>query len=262
MSRVDPLRATLNSYFEKPLNSKPIRTDTLGPLPTIDINAAQARSYSPYSNSTYSPSSTVYSSHTLVPPNDHARNLFESASAEHGFSKEVEPHPYAHPFTPIKDEFLTKNHHETTTTPMQRDYLSVPPATPLAVGPRISPKKKLWTHSFETGSRAQNPDFSLQCASRIVHCGYEWNDDQIGDLVRAFVWNASTGLVDGHDALAMLAQRVHTSFFHFSMNRELGGIFKCALHATVLGTFSASWNGVSFLLFFFSVVKADNYIHI
>lgn len=249
MSRVDPLRASLNSYFEKPLSPKPIRTDTLGPSPTIDVNAAQARSYSPYSNSTYSPSSTVYSSHTLVPPNDHARNLFESASTEHGFSKEVEPHPYAHPFTPINDKFPIKNHHKTATTPMQRDYLAIPPATPLAIGPRLSPKKKLWTHSFESGSRIQNPDASLQCASRIVHCGYEWNDDQIGDLVRAFVWNGSAGLADGHDALAMFAQRVYLSFFRLSSNRDLGNIFKCALHATVLGTFNASWKGVSFLLF-------------
>lgn len=247
MSRVDPLRANLNSYFE---NSKSIRTDTLGPLPAIDVNIAQARSYSPYSNSTYSPSSTVYSIHTLVPPNDHARNLFESASTEHGFSKEVESHPYAHPFTPINDKFPFKNHHKTAITPS--DCLAIPPAIPLAVGPRLSPKKKLWTQSFETGSRIQNPDFSLQCASRIVHCGYEWNDDQIGDLVRAFVWNASAGLTDGHDALAMFAQRVYLSFFHLSSDRELGDIFKCALHATVLGTFNASWNDVSFFCSFFS----------
>ena len=252
MSRVDPLRASLNSYFEKPLNSKLNRHDTLMPSHTIDVNAAQARSYSPYSNSTYSPSSTVSSSHTLVPPNDHTRNLFESASTEHDFSKEVEPHSYAHPFTPINDEFPAKTY-STATTPMQRDFVAISPTTPLDVAPRLSPKKKLWTDLFETGSRVQNPDFSLQCASRIVHCGYEWDDDQIGDLVRAFVWNASAGLADGHDALAMFAQRLHISFFRLSSGRELGNIFKGALAATVLGTFNASWNGVSsfFRCFFY-----------
>ncbi|KIM43000.1 hypothetical protein M413DRAFT_26211 [Hebeloma cylindrosporum] len=250
MSHVDPLRASLNSYFE---NSK--STNTSRPSHTIDVNAAQARSYSPYSNGTYSPSSTVYSSHTLVPPNDHARDLFESVPAEHGFTKKVESRPYAHPFTPINEELPIKNPQKTATTPMQRDYVAIPAATPLVVGPRLSSSKKLWADSFEMGSRIQDPNLSLQCASRIVHCGYEWNDDEIGDLVRAFVWNASTVLADGHDALAVFAQRVYRFFFQLSSDRKLGDIskrdpklgdiFKRALHATVLGTFNASWSGGS-----------------
>jgi len=251
MSRVDPLRASLNAYFEKPLIPKPTRTHSLGPSYPIDVDAAQTRPYSPYSNSTYSPSSTVYSSHTLVPPNDHARTLFESASIEHGFIKEVDSHPYAHPFTPIGDEFPVKNYLKAATTPMQRDYISTLPATPLTVRPRLS-SKKLWTDSFETGSRVQNPDISLQYASSVVRCGYAWDHDQIGDLVRAFVWNASTSLSNGHDALAMFAQRVHISFSRLGPG-TVGESFKTALRATVLGTFNASWNDVSFPFFFWVV---------
>jgi len=173
----------LRETFHSPTYANPLP----GPSYPSTSDAAQARSYSPYSNAPLRHLPTVTARIPCTPPRQ-ARTLFESASIEHGFMKgwtRILTRILSPPLATSSPSRITRRFH----TPMQTRlyfcralYLCHACHTPRRHGHAYL--QKGLDRFIRTGQSSPKPQRQPECASKVVRCGPRVDHDQMATLSR------------------------------------------------------------------------------
>lgn len=204
-----------------------------------------------------SPSTTRCSSSTLALRDDDTRKIFTSSPP--GLDRMMTPgavcekreelmtrellmmsahsYSYAAPFYPVNQSGNRDDGNQKHKDPDRPPLLPFPP--PLEVAPYRS-LERTWKKHFTDGLKA--PDLPIMgfYARRLVHCGCEWDEDELMCLSRALVWRASERGENPTEPLAAFASQVY-QVFHVAPWTGVDENFRRCLWDAVRETFMSSW---------------------